>query len=148
MVSPTSAAFWSAAGVTWAFLSMATSGEGATLVTVAVEGALGGLAMAFGSLPVAVAVSTTLPWSTSVWVTVYRLLAVQVSESPGARPGAGGTGQVTGPPVGSDTATVVRLSSPVLVTRYRVGDRLAHRHGIGVAARRVGRLHYRHRRSR
>ena len=64
-MSPTLAAPWSAAGLTCAVLSTLTAGEGASLVTVAVEGALGGLVTPLGLVPVAVAVSTTDPRSTS-----------------------------------------------------------------------------------
>ena len=49
MVSPTLAAPWSAAGAHLAVLSTLTAGEGASLVTVAVEGALGGLVTPSGS---------------------------------------------------------------------------------------------------
>ena len=68
------------------------------------------------SVPVAVAVSTTLPASTSACVTVYVLSAVQVSDEPGARPGAAGVGHVTLPRAGSSTATEARSTLPTLVT--------------------------------
>ena len=67
--------------------------------------------------PVAVAVSTTWPASTSASLTVYVWSAVHVSESPGASPGATGVGQVTEPRAGSSTATVVRSTLPMFVTR-------------------------------
>ena len=67
--------------------------------------------------PVAVAVSTTWPASTSAWLTVCVWSAVQVSESPGESPGAAGTGQVTEPSVGSSTAADVRSTLPMFVTR-------------------------------
>ena len=70
----------------------------------------------FASAPVAVASSLAPPVSISACVTVYAFSAVQVMDAPGARPCGGSAGQVTEPSVGSVTATVVRVTSPVFVT--------------------------------
>ena len=70
MVSPTSAAPWSDAGLTVAVLEMLTVGAAGAVWTVAVDGALGALASPRVSVPVAVAESLIEPVSTSGWVTV------------------------------------------------------------------------------
>ena len=67
-------------------------------------------------IPVAVAVFLTLPAFTSALVTVCRSRAVHVSDLPGARPGAPGVGQSTGPRLGSDTWMRVKSTLPRLVT--------------------------------
>ena len=68
---------------------MATLGA-ATPGMTTVEGADGGEVSPLASLPTAVAVSVTDPRSTSAWVTVWGVTAVQVSEPPGWRPGPAG----------------------------------------------------------
>ena len=50
-------------------LARLTAGDEAMVGTVAVDGLLGGLVIPWVSVPVAVVVSTTLPASTSAWVT-------------------------------------------------------------------------------
>ena len=50
-------------------------------------------------------------------MTMCGASAVQVTELPGASPGGAGVGQVTEPMAGSSTATDVRLTFPMLVTR-------------------------------
>ncbi len=102
----------------FAVLTRLTAGAAATVSIFSVDGSLIGPTSPWMSVPVAVAVSSTSPLSTSAWVTVYRVSAVQISESPGARPGSAGTGQVTGPSVGSATSTEARVTLPVLVTTY------------------------------
>ena len=94
-MSPTLTAFWSAAGATVADFVIETDGSPVTVSTVAVDGLDGALTFPWSSVAVAVAVSVTAPLSTSVCVTVYGAFAVHVSDCPGARPGAGGVGQLT-----------------------------------------------------
>src|ERR1700677_2787959 len=67
-----------------------------------------------GGVPVPVAVLLTTPASTSVWVMVCTVLAVQVSAAPGA---SVELGQVVAPAMGSVTLTEVSVTVPVLVTR-------------------------------
>ena len=67
-----------------------------------------------GGVPWAVAVLLTTPASTSAWVMVWAVVAVQVSAAPGARVELG---HVVAPAVGSVTPTLVRVTVPVLVTR-------------------------------
>ena len=67
-----------------------------------------------GGSPLAVAVLLTTPASTSAWVMVYGVVAVQVSLTPGA---SEELGQVTAPAFGSLTPTEPRVTVPVLVTR-------------------------------
>jgi hypothetical protein len=49
---------------------------------------------------------------------VYVLFAAHVPEAPGARPPAGGAGQVTAPSVGSLTLTDDSGTLPLFVTVY------------------------------
>ncbi|CAM4016130.1 hypothetical protein NOMA109596_18870 [Nocardioides marinus] len=69
-----------------------------------------------GAVPVAVAVFSRLPASTSAWVKAY-VASVQVTEAPGA---SGPVGQVTlgeePPSSGSWTVTGFSVTLPVLVT--------------------------------
>src|SRR6476469_5404662 len=114
MVSPTLAPSWSEIGSTTASLSSETETTVATGI-VTVDGSDGSDVPPRTPVPVAVAVSVTWPASTSPWVTVCGVSAAHVTESPGASDGDG-VGQVTGPIVGSLTATDVRLTLPVFVT--------------------------------
>ncbi len=87
----------------------------AALVTVAVDGSVVSGAPV-GSVPLATALSTTVPWSMSSWVTVYD--AVHVVALPGA---SSVTGQVTVTAVAGAVAVSVTLrleivTLPVLVT--------------------------------
>ena len=94
---------------------------------VTVDGSDGGDSPPRTPVPVAVAVSVTWPASTSPWVTVCGVSAVQVTESPGARDGDG-VGQVTAPTVGSLTAH--RCEADVADVRHDVGvgDRVIDEH--------------------
>src|SRR3954447_5535454 len=115
MVSPTVAPSWSPVGSTVASLCSDTETTVAA-GTVTVDGPDGADSPPRTPVPVAVAVSVTCPASTSPCVTVCGVSAVHVTESPGGKGGDDG-GQVTGPAVGSLTATEVRLTLPVFVTR-------------------------------
>ncbi len=95
-----------------------TAGTAGVAGTVMLAGEDAGLWVPWVSVPVAVAVSVTPPLSTSTCVTGCGSSAAQVSESPGASPGAAGAGQVTLPADGSETATEVRVTLPVFVTLY------------------------------
>ena len=81
------------------------------LVGVLVVSVTGATVFPAGSVAVAVAVLSTVPASTSAWVTVY--VGVQVVEAPGA---SVAVGQAMAPVFGSSTATSVRLTAPVLVS--------------------------------
>ena len=83
--------------------------EGPELIGSDVSSPVGG-----GGVPWAVAVLLTTPASTSAWVMVWTVVAVQVSAAPGLRLRLG---HVVAPAVGSVTPTLVRVTVPVLVTR-------------------------------
>ena len=91
-------------------------GAAATAGTVTSDGVETGETNPVASVPVAVAESITAPASTSLCLTTEGASAVQVSDAPGASPGAGGIGQVTFPAVESDTATEASGVLPVFVT--------------------------------
>jgi hypothetical protein len=101
-----------------AFSTFCSSSEGiaATVGTLVDEGVEAGDVKLVASVPVAVAVSVTLPLSTSVCLTRYGARAVQVSVAPGASPGGAGVGHATLPAVGSETATDVNGTLPLFVT--------------------------------
>ena len=117
MVSPTLAAFWSAAGDTWAVLCTTTLGIGVP-DTTNVDGSLIGLTRPLVSVPVAVAVSLT---DAAVYVglghRVDRVGGAGLCRRRAPVPGKTGRAHWTGPWVGSSTATDARVTLPVLVTR-------------------------------
>src|SRR6478609_9621847 len=116
MLSPRRAPLWREAGDTVPFFAIATSGVAGAVGIVAVAGSDAPEVPPFTPVPAAVAVSVTMPASTSAIVTVWVLSAVQMTEPSGAS-GGDGVGQVTGPIAGSSTVTALRLTLPVLVTR-------------------------------
>ena len=69
------------------------------------------------SVPVAVAVLVTFPRVWSAVSTTCWISEVQVTDAPGASPGAAGIGHATSPSVWSETARDVRSTLPVFVTR-------------------------------
>lgn len=69
MISPTKSGLLSPPEAS-ALFTRPTAGAGATVAMVSAEGSLRGLTSPVVSVPVAVAVSVTEPWSTSAWVTV------------------------------------------------------------------------------
>ncbi len=103
-----------------AFCTFCSSSDGAAACafTVVDDGADAGEVKPVASVPVAVAVSVTLPASTSVCLTRYGVLAVHVAVAPGASPGGAGVGHATLPAVGSDMASDVSGTLPLLVTSY------------------------------
>ena len=77
------------------------------------DGADGIGAIPPAGMPLAVAVLRAAPAVSSAAVTVYRPAAAQVSYAPEA---SDGCGHVTGPALGSLTASRSIVSAPVLVT--------------------------------
>src|SRR5271165_6727833 len=116
MWSPTTTPSWSDAGVTEADLWIATAGAAEPSGIDTVTGAETALVAAPASVPVPVAVFVTSLLSASWAVAVY--VPVHVSNAPGASPGAVGVGQVTLLTLLSETASEVRSTFPVFVTRY------------------------------
>ena len=116
-MSPALTASWSANGLTAPRFTIETRGSGSE-GTLTEEGGEEGHRLPCASRHDAVAVSLTSPVSTSVCVTVWVPVAVQVSESPGANPGEAGVGQLTEPTVGSTTLTEASEIFPVFATRY------------------------------
>src|ERR1035437_2704218 len=115
MVSPRSVLPSALTSVTVAFFTMVMEADWANGVVVDEGVAVTGEVVTgpLGGSPLAVAVLLTTPASTSAWVMVYGVVAVQVSLTPGA---SEELGQVTAPAVGSLTPAAGGVTVPVLVT--------------------------------